>query len=70
MGSWPSGEVEDCKSLYNGSNPLLPSINEKYEVMNFLKEWLKLNTRPIVWWVILIWTCLFWGFVFWLVGLI
>ena len=26
MDSWPSGEVEDCKSLYNGSNPLLPSI--------------------------------------------
>jgi len=38
--------------------------------MKFLKEWLKLNTRPITWWVILIWTFVFWSFVFRLVGLI
>ena len=68
MDSWPSGEVGDCKSLYIGSNPILSSI--KYEVMKFLKEWLKLNTRPITWWVILIWTFVFWSFVFRLVGLI
>ena len=63
--------MEDCKSLYDGSNPSLSSM--KNEVKNFISLLSRMGDRNmfrIVWFIIIGWTIVFWLGIFKLVGLI